>query len=83
MKNDAEREGTDRVNIYINRTFTGHYPVGTSAVVVAPNNVVAAEMLEEELKNHGLSQKIDPKEMERLSTYRLSVVILNNGNYRS
>lgn len=67
--------------MYYNKSFTGHYPVGTSAVVVAPNNVVAAEMLEEELKNHGLSQKIHPKEMERLTTYRPSGVILNDGNY--
>lgn len=38
-------------------------------------------MLEEELKNQGLSQKIDPKAMVRLFTYRLSVTILNDGDY--
>lgn len=69
------------MNVYTNNSFTGHWPVGTAAVVVAPNNVVAAELLEEELKNRGLPQKIDPKKMERMSTYRPLVVILNDGNY--
>lgn len=69
------------MNVYINNSFTGHWPVGTAAVVVAQNSVMAAEMLEEELKKQDLSQKIDPKAMERLSTYRPSVTILNNGDY--
>ena len=69
------------MNVYYNNSFTGHWPVGTAAVVVAPNNWMAAEILEEELKNQGLSQKIDPKAMVRLPTYRPSVTILNNGDY--
>lgn len=69
------------MNVYYNNSFTGHRPVGTAAVVVAPNNIIAAEILEEELKNQRLPQKIDPKAMVRLPTYRLSVTILNDGDY--
>ena len=46
------------MNVYYNNSFIGHWPVGAAAVVVAPNNWMAAEMLEEELKNQGLPQKI-------------------------
>ena len=69
------------MNVYYNNSFTGHWSVGTAAIVVAPNNMVAAEMLEEELKNRGLPQKIDPKAMVRLPMYRPSVTILNDGDY--
>ena len=29
------------MNVYYNNSFTGHWPVGTAAIVVAPNNMVA------------------------------------------
>ena len=69
------------MNVYTNITFTGHWPVGTAAVVVANTQEQAAFLLEEELEKIGLKQKIDPKEMERISTYRPKTIILQDGNY--
>lgn len=68
------------MNVYTNKKFEGVY-LGGTAVVVAQSAPHAAQLLEAELEKIGLPQEIDPEEMERLSTYRPSVTILNDGNY--
>lgn len=64
--------------IYTNTTFTGHYPVGTAAIVQAPNRKAAAKLLEKELKGSGLEQEILP---ESMTLFKGGCVILNNGDY--
>lgn len=69
------------MNVYTNTTFTGHWPVGTSAIVVARTAEMAAEALMAELARIGLPQHIDPQSMNRLSTYAPTVLVLQGGNY--
>lgn len=69
------------MNIYTNKTFKGHYPVGTAAVVVATSSRAAAAALERELVNHGLPQTINPESMIELKPTKNSVRVLNDGNY--
>lgn len=69
------------MNTYTITGFTGHWPVGTAAVVVAQTAAMAAQALEEALRQQGLPQVIDPAKMERLSTYVPTIRILNDGNY--
>jgi len=69
------------MNVYFNNCFTGHYPVGTAAVVVAENPEEAAEALNRSLVDMGLEETAVPGEMVLLSTTFESVTILNDGNY--
>lgn len=69
------------MNLYYNKNFHGHCPVGTAAIVTAENEIQAAEMLEEELEKVGLKQKVNPSDMVYVSTTFHNVVILNNGDY--
>ena len=69
------------MNVYTIIGFTGHWPAGTAAVVVAQTAAMAARALEEALRQQGLPQMIDPAKMERLSTYVPTIRILNDGNY--
>lgn len=69
------------MNVYTITGFKGHWPVGTAAVVVAQTAAMAAQALEEALRQQGLHQMVDPAKMERLSTYAPSIRILNDGNY--
>lgn len=69
------------MKVWINTKFVGHYPVGTSAVVVAKTAKSAAGYLERELTTHGLSQKIDPSDMECLLVAEGIVRVLQNGDY--
>lgn len=71
--------------VYVTTEFTGHYPVGTAAVVIAPNTVIAAWLLNEELIKEGLKPTAKPENMEYLITaleYSMPRArILVNGNY--
>ena len=42
------------MKIYCTTDFEGHWPVGTSAVIVAKDKGHAHRLLEKELKKHGL-----------------------------
>lgn len=68
------------MKVYYNDSFTGYYPVGTSAVVFAETAEEAAAKLVLELARIGLSQEIKPEDMTELLPER-SVVIINDGNY--
>lgn len=41
------------------KNFQGHYPVGTCAIIVAPDRLSAEKLLEEELYKSKLSQRSD------------------------
>jgi len=67
--------------IYTHTDFKGHNPVGTSAVVVAPNRKKAAKLLKAALKEHGLEQEVDESKFQVLSKGKERAVVLNNGDY--
>jgi hypothetical protein len=61
--------------------FTGHYPVGTAAVVTADNVALAIQLLEAELVRQGLPQQIKPEQLIPMVTSTRKVRILCNGDY--
>lgn len=68
------------MKLFYNRTFKGHWPVGTSAVVVAATAEDAATALEDELHSLGLSQSVSAQSMIELEM-KPQVVILQHGDY--
>jgi hypothetical protein len=66
------------MNIYTCTTFTGHWPVGTAAVVQAETQAEAAELLQDALSEAGLPQDVHPEQMELL---QVPALILNDGDY--
>lgn len=69
------------LKIYVNTSFTGHYPVGTAAVIVAEAPAKAAVLLNAELMNQGLKPTAKSDEMEELNITVAAAHILNNGDY--
>ena len=69
------------MNVYYCKTFKGHYPVGTSAVVVAETDSDAWVMLDRELIASGLRGLTEKDELVQLNLRREYVTILNNGDY--
>lgn len=65
---------------YTNTSFTGHWPVGAAAVVLADNAAEAAELLNTELRSRGLPGDATAGEMEPLDR-KVRVTILNDGEY--
>ena len=60
--------------------FTGHYPVGACAVVVAHDEQDARRLLGDELEKEHLTLKADNQIIEIDVTDRRAVVLLN-GDY--
>lgn len=69
------------LNVYTCVDFTGHYPVGQAAVVVAEDPDKAEVLLKKALKKVGLDQGGDALNMVQLPLGRSKVVILMDGNY--
>lgn len=70
------------MKVFTNTEFAGHWPVGTSAAVVAETREDAAKMLDQALKVAQLFQPpINPATMVELDTSKPQVVILQNGDY--
>ena len=69
------------MNVYYCKTFKGHYPVGTSAVIVAETDEDAWVMLDRELIASGLRGLTEKDELVQLNLRREYVTILNNGDY--
>ncbi len=69
--------------IYTCKTFTGFYPVGTAAVVVASDAVTASNLLNSHLQANGLPGDSTPDDMEHLDPEEDEsfVRILCDGNY--
>lgn len=73
-------KGTD-MKVWVNTEFTGHYPVGTAAVVVAATAEDAARFLNSALAERGLDSSAEAGQFVQLKTSKEAVVILNDGNY--
>jgi hypothetical protein len=69
------------MNTYTNTTFTGFWPVGTSAVVRASSPAHAADMLNAVLKGMGLQGDVQAEDMKPWPLPEESVRILQDGNY--
>jgi hypothetical protein len=69
------------LNVYTHTGFHGHWPVGTSAVVVAENEFEAARLLEEALIKHSLPQRIDPTDFSFVLTDKPAAHVLTDGDY--
>lgn len=69
------------MKVWVITGFAGHWPVGTSAVVVAEDAVQAAEMLKADLKSQQLGYDITPEQFEELDADKAETYVLNNGDY--
>jgi hypothetical protein len=69
------------MKIYISTMFTGHYPVGTAALVVARDGARANHILNEALKQDGLPGDNREEWLHEVPVEDELVDILNNGNY--
>ena len=69
------------MNIYTNNQFTGLYPVGTAALVVAQTREIAAEILNNELESRGLDGDAHAHDMVIVDAEHVGVTILCDGNY--
>jgi len=70
------------MKVFTYTSFTGHYPVGVAAVVIAEDAEEAADNLNFKLKAAGLKGDARPVDMEPFPTdCRESIRILNDGNY--
>lgn len=63
--------------------FTGFWPVGTAAVILAKDKEQAEELLMKNLVNSGLGNKnkIEDLELIQVSQAKPIAVILNDGGY--
>jgi hypothetical protein len=66
--------------VWVCTGFTGHYPVGTAAIVRAKDKEKAAKILNEELIYQGLSGDATAKDMIEFCEDD-KVTILCDGNY--
>ncbi len=62
-------------------SFTGHYPVGTAAIVTAETVTIAISILKDELSSCGLTQEIKPEQLIPMVTSSRNVRILCDGDY--
>lgn len=72
--------------------FTGHWGVGTAAIIIAKSAAIAKNRLNKELKDMGLPGDAEKEDMEcitclcdlchkALPKKQPNVIILNDGNY--
>lgn len=69
------------MRIYSHTKFSGHWPVGTAAVVIAEDRDMAVTLLEQKLKDIGLSQKIERDDFMVIGSSAPVAVILRDGDY--
>lgn len=69
------------MKVWTCNSFSGHWPVGTSAVIAARSQEAAAIALSEELKRLGLVQTIKPEQVVEFNAHDANVLILNDGDY--
>lgn len=62
-------------------TFSGYYPVGASAIIVAPDVNVAMALMIVKLAEMNLSQKNPALEIKELDSTNQAVHILTDGDY--
>ncbi len=68
------------MRIFTTTDFTGHWPVGTSAVIVADSHVHAVELMQKSLKAAGLDHR-QSFTMQEIDATVGRAHILQNGNY--
>lgn len=71
----------DRQNVFVCTGFTGHWPIGTAAVVVAWTSEEAAELLNTELRHLGLIGDATPDVMAEISVFTKRAFVLCDGDY--
>ena len=72
------------MKVYGTTDFTGHYPVGTAAVVTANSEQGACDILNAELVKRGLPGDAAPSAMFQIRTgkmHRTVCWIMNDGDY--
>ncbi len=72
------------MKIFYSTDFEGHWPVGTSAIIVAKDEEAARVLLEAEAKGRGLTGRQSdgsPATLHELSSRGEKVIILTDGNY--
>lgn len=68
--------------VYTAKGFKGHWPVGTSAVIVAKDKIEALTFLNLELSANGLPPTtFDDCEIKAVQQNKPKCIILNDGNY--
>ena len=68
--------------IYYNNTFKGHWPVGTSAIVMAHTRSAAAAYLRIKLEDAGLGQEVPSLSMIPIGDLEEgTVIIVQDGDY--
>lgn len=81
----ADRLGKDwgvAMKVFTCTDFTGYWPVGIAAVIVAADIDAATMMLADRLESAGPPQMgSDPLTLIELDTDNIAVTILNDGNY--
>lgn len=70
-----------KLRVYTCKNFKGVNPVGVAAVVVAEDAIHAALLLEKELEERGLKQKVKPSQMKPVINVTPNCEILNDGDY--
>ncbi len=70
------------MKVFSNTDFAGHWPMGTSAVVVAETREDAAKILDSALRIAQLFQPpINPESMVEIDQSKPQAIILQNGDY--
>jgi hypothetical protein len=78
QKKDSEL----KLRVFSCTDFTGYYPVGSAAIVMAMNSEDAATMLNRDLRSIGLPGDASPENMIPFPDENDRLVrILNDGNY--
>lgn len=68
------------MKIFVSNDFTGHWPVGTAAVVVARTRKKALSLIKKECKKEGLVFDGTLNEL-LIDKAQEQAIILNNGEY--
>lgn len=66
------------LSVFYSDDFTGHWPVGTAAIVVARDETEAIELMDRKLREVGL---VFDGTMRKLDTETPTVLILRDGEY--
>ena len=69
------------MRVFTHTGFTGHYPVGVAAIIVAEYPYMALGMLNEELRQRGLPGNAQPEDLMEVDLENESCEILMDGNY--
>ena len=69
------------MNIYYSNDFRGHWPVGTSAVIVARDLNEAYVLMAKELLSRGLGKDKHDFIVKELRTAEAGVIVLQDGDY--